>query len=404
MTRSPTPPETERDPAPKVPKFSFWRARLKAIIPIVLIVIAWKIVGLPRTPRVEIEGGAVTCADWACSGRAVFVRELNGGASLRASGELTCKSDDGFQGEWNDGWVRSSAWDAARKKLVPMFVNCNGDVARVGGVNAVEVFSDGMALYEVKSGVLGISYKYGYLDAGCNVAIPPRFDAAHDFHEGLAAVNVGASNWDRGAIRGGKWGFIDKTGEFVIPPSLGGVRDFSEGLAAVVAGPTCGYIDSSGEWVIEPTLRVCDEFSEGLAHVRSGDDKALYIGRDAQVAIEGDFDLCLAFREGLAAVQDSETELWGFIDRSGEWAIPPQFYWAESFHEGRAGVAKGIDSEYGRVGLWGYINTAGEILLEQRFSMAKPFVNGVGIVREGEGGHSKLHFVGLDGDFIRPRQ
>lgn len=403
MPRNPTHPDTEREPQPKVLKYSFRRARLTAILPIVLVVIAWIIIGLPRAPRVEIKRAAVTCADWACSGRAVFVGELTGGASLRASGELTCKTDDGFQGEWNDGWVRSSAWDSARNIRVPMYVNCNGDVALVNGVNALHVFSGGMALYEVKSGVLGVSYKYGYLDDACNVAIPPRFDAAHDFHEGLAAVNVGASNWNRGAIRGGKWGFIDKTGEFVIPPRFGGVRDFSEGLAAVVAGPTCGYIDSSGEWVIEPTLRVCDEFSEGLAHVRSGDDKALYIGRDAQVVIEGDFDLCLPFREGLAAVQDAETEQWGFIDRSGAWAIPPQFYWAESFHEGRAGVAKGIDSEDGRVGLWGYIDRAGEILLERRFLMAKPFVNGIGIVYEGEWAHSKVHFVDIDGDFIRPR-
>ncbi len=49
--------------------------------------------------------------------------------------------------------------------------------------------------------------KYGYINCAGNMTITPQFDLAHEFHEGLAAVEIND-----------KWGFIDKTGKIVIRP------------------------------------------------------------------------------------------------------------------------------------------------------------------------------------------
>ncbi|MFD2881383.1 WG repeat-containing protein [Paenibacillus rhizoplanae] len=48
--------------------------------------------------------------------------------------------------------------------------------------------------------------------------IPNQFDAASDFHEGLAV-----------AESGGKTGFINKTGAWVIQPTLDWAGRFSKG-------------------------------------------------------------------------------------------------------------------------------------------------------------------------------
>ena len=47
-----------------------------------------------------------------------------------------------------------------------------------------------------------------------------------------------------------------------------------------------------------------------------------------------------SFSNGLAAVLDDETGLWGYISTSGEYVIQPQFDTAEPFSEGYALVSQ----------------------------------------------------------------
>lgn len=91
------------------------------------------------------------------------------------------------------------------------------------------------------------------------------------------------------AVKDGKYGFINIKGTFVIPPIFTSAQYFSEGLAAVNVGGR-SYIDSSPQ---------------------------------AGQSIH------------------SEKGKWGYIDRTGEMKIPPQFSEARDFHEGLALVAVG---------------------------------------------------------------
>src|SRR5215467_13059918 len=69
--------------------------------------------------------------------------------------------------------------------------------------------------------------KFGYIDKTGRVTIPPQFDSASRFSEGLAAVGVGDDTIKR------KWGYIDQTGRFAIKPRFSKADDFSNGLALV---------------------------------------------------------------------------------------------------------------------------------------------------------------------------
>lgn len=120
----------------------------------------------------------------------------------------------------------------------------------------------------------------GYIDRKGKVVIKPRYEMAHDFGEGLAAVRIKSQD---------SWGFIDKDDHRVISPRFDEVGRFSEGLCAVAINGQWGYIDPKGEEVIARQFDEARLFSEGLAAVREG-SKWGYINRDGQWAIAPTYD------------------------------------------------------------------------------------------------------------------
>lgn len=81
--------------------------------------------------------------------------------------------------------------------------------------------------------LVGRDGKHGYIDCTGRIAIPLHYDDAKDFHDGLAAVNVG-----------GKWGFLDTEGKLALEPQFAETAGFfSEGLGAVRVGEKWGYAD-----------------------------------------------------------------------------------------------------------------------------------------------------------------
>ena len=174
------------------------------------------------------------------------------------------------------------------------------------------------ALVEAESGKIVIPFDY--------------MDMGH-FSEGL----VGAQNLE------GKWGYLDKTGKMVLPFIYEDAGDFSEGLAAVYKRSgeyantmfgrreklKCGYIDKTGNTVIPFNFQQCysitmNEFHNGLA-VQGVSSRNVY------------------------------AQVFGYIDKTGEWVIRPKFDDAENFEKGIAQVV--INDQYG------YINTKGEQII-----------------------------------------
>ncbi|WP_314026590.1 WG repeat-containing protein [Olsenella uli] len=79
---------------------------------------------------------------------------------------------------------------------------------------------------------------------------------------------------------------------------------------------------------------------------------------------------------GLAAVEDEETGLWGFADETGSWAVEPAFLRARKFAPN--GLAAAQDAE---TGLWGFADETGSWAIEPRYADAWPFYdNGTAFV------------------------
>jgi hypothetical protein len=181
--------------------------------------------------------------------------------------------------------------------------------------NVLEYDYEDITTYKVR---LASGEKYGYiLRTTGQWVVPPQFDEAFSFGEGLAEVRVS-----------GKWGYINKTGKMVIEPQFDAFQGFGEGIAPVVVNGKWGYIDKMGKMLIAPQFGYVRGFSEGLAAV-SVNSKEGFIDRTGRLVIAPQFDYAPDFHGGLTPVRVSGKS--GFIDKTGKMAIAPQFDHASIF-------------------------------------------------------------------------
>lgn len=252
----------------------------------------------------------------------------------------------------------------------------------------------------------GQNGKYGFSDKSGKEIVPPKYDRAYAFSEGMARVQLNR-----------KWGFIDESGKEIInDPILGFkydfVYDFSEGLAAVKRMvfdlPLWGYIDKTGKEVTRITYKEANSFSDGYALIRDAIGIYNYVDKNFNNLIkhrtEGtmDFDKFIvperilsakSFREGLAAVKlisltEPDKDKWGFINTNGEIAIKAEYDFVNSFSEGLAAVNKGGTTKEGLAGIeiveggsWGFIDKTGRQVLPFEFDNAYYFNDGKALVQ-----------------------
>lgn len=146
--------------------------------------------------------------------------------------------------------------------------------------------------------------KYGYIDLSNQIVIPFKFEEAENFSEGLARVGIhkGYFNSMFGRLPYNLYGFIDKTGKFVIEPKF--------------PDPMLNSLYESEK----------DEFHEGLAVM------------------------------GKRVGNNMLAKKFGYIDKVGNWIIPPIYDGAGGFIHNRAIV---MENEK-----YGCINNKGEVIID----------------------------------------
>ncbi len=229
---------------------------------------------------------------------------------------------------FRDGLARTAARDRNSKTGTrEVYLDKAGNVALdLGPLPAQNSngFSEGLARFAVSG--QGKEYlPQGFMDKTGKVVIEPKFEAAGDFSEGLAAVmffkprKVPDYNKDDPYDAG----FIDKTGTLVVKPQFEFYQPFSEGLAFVLINRKMGAIDKMGRVVIRPQFalaaprptpywQVIDYYRESRAW---------------------------SFSDGLAVV--NRLGSWGYVDRTGKFVIPARYRAAHNFSGGLALVVVG---------------------------------------------------------------
>ncbi len=176
----------------------------------------------------------------------------------------------------------------------------------------------------------------------------------------------------------GKWGYINQEGEMVISPRFDEARDVSDGIAVVRNGTLWGFVQADpAKVVIQSTFSTLGDFEDGLAPAQLPAGSYGYIDKTGEFVIEPQFDFAAKFSEGFAAFRTDG--LWGYVNSSGSTAIEASFSSARPFSDGLAAV-EGFNG-------WSYINTAGSTELSPSFQVtdAGEFKDGLAPVQTVDG-------------------
>jgi hypothetical protein len=303
------------------------------------------------------------------------------------------------------------------------------------------VFRDGLQLVSVGE---RDTRRYGYIDTAGTEVIPPIYEDAKGFRQGLAAVK-----------RNGKWGFIDKTGTVVIPFQYDEAHDFwakghnicnqslshDKDIAQVEVNGKWIWINRTGSQVIAP--RRFEWIGSDFVNMVVRDEDGLYgviEEKTGKTIITLRHKHCIRyFNNHFIAVYDNDK--WGLTDYSGNVIIPLKYDYLDIadddlfviqqnrqfrfidiheraltkpydsyFNPHRNGMARvELDGKYGFIdrnyteiipviyddaaedfsddlvcaklnGKWGYINKAGKTVLPFRFERAQNFAEGLAAV------------------------
>lgn len=138
----------------------------------------------------------------------------------------------------------------------------------------------------------------------------------------------------------GLYGYLNDFGLWAITPQFKYAQNFQEGLAVVQIGSRYGAIDVAGKIVIKPMFQSSMDVNSARASIIKG----------RLAGIE------------LWETEDPATELYGYLNHLGEWAIAPIYPAAKAFNNDGYAVVKSPD------GGWGAINRAAEWVIAPNFS------------------------------------
>lgn len=291
------------------------------------------------------------------------------------------------------------------------FIDKTGDIAlEVNGFQKLGNFSEGLAVVRTEKTFCG------FIDKSGSVVIEPKFCEASPFSEDLSVVNT----QEKGFLSKPEtlWGFIDKTGQIIYEENFNYLSSFSEGIAVAEKDENILLIDKFGKTILTINtdkihIDVWDiennRFSDGLILAFDPETKKRgFMDKTGKFAIQPQFNNASSFSEGLARVSviKNHREYLGFINTKGDYVIEPMFdidfdflCCANDFSEGLASL---IDEPptMEKDSSFMFINKTGEIVLRTEFFRAESFHEGLAVVWDA--GSEKNGYIDKSGDLAIP--
>ena len=195
--------------------------------------------------------------------------------------------------------------------------------------------------------------KWGYMDQRGREIIPPQYDAARNFKNGLAAVNYQ-----------GKWGIIDSLAKWVIQPEYQGIWEFNEGLARVkVFEQGQGFVNRKGRLVIPPVYEEIYNFSNSRARFQKGGYYG-FINQKGHEVIQATLESATDYVGGYTTAK--KDGYYGLIDTLGSWFIPNKYQHIQ-YDASMEGVLAKKDNRYI------HLTLGGDRISIQTYHRATPF-------------------------------
>lgn len=266
-----------------------------------------------------------------------------------------------------------------------IFIDAKGEtvIDGKGTFQELRPFKDGLAPVKIQN-------RWGFLNKRGEITINPKFRSVTQFSENRAFVRSldyrnwfyinkegveliadlaanGMDNHDFTEFNNGRalikdqnlFGYINTNIETVIPISYTDAKIFSDQLAAVKISDKWGYISTDGSIAINPKFIAADIFKEGLAAVRLNTNSWGYINKAGEIVIPEQFEEAKPFFDDCAVVR--QNNLYGVIDKKGNWIVEPTQEQIDNFQNGLAKIYESAILENQNSERWfGYINKMGK--------------------------------------------
>ena len=177
---------------------------------------------------------------------------------------------------------------------------------------------------------------FGLIDGSGDWVVRPAFKSVSSFTGNYAEAADATTGLE---------GTIDPSGEWVFPPQYIDLNLINESYAIAKDPETelVGILDpSTGGWIIEPRWHDAWLASSNNTYIIAREKKDSLMGvysiQTGETILEPKYSI-IDYGDPLNAAKDVESELWGYIDESGEWVIPPQFRYASRFYKGLASAS-----------------------------------------------------------------
>lgn len=138
----------------------------------------------------------------------------------------------------------------------------------------------------------------------------------------------------------GRWGYQDASGRWTVKPAFEETEPFEDGLAKARSGGLWGIILPGGQWLHPANLQWISPYSSGVAVAQDSQGRHVLLRADGKRIELTEGQVRSSFgADGWAVAGHSSRDGVGYIDREGEWVIPPRFSQAQPFVGGYAVVS-----------------------------------------------------------------
>ena len=242
---------------------------------------------------------------WPCAeGRCPFADEHDRTGYLDTAGKVAIAP------QFDAGEAFSEGLAAVRSGDAWGYIDKSGAWAIAASFDFAGEFTCGLAFVRKSDGDL-----VGVIDRSGRIVMEPQFDDIDYFRETAQGCLAPVA-------KGTKWGYLRTNGHFAIAPQFDAAGEFSENLAFVQIGDKSRYIDSAGRTALELPRGVSNgsRFSEGMARIEVNASKYGFVAKDGRIAIKPIFDSAGDFRAGIAPVDVGRKA--GYVDHKGEYRWP----------------------------------------------------------------------------------
>lgn len=206
--------------------------------------------------------------------------------------------------------------------------------------------------------IVEIDNHQGAIDSTGRFVVRPRYENVTDFSEGRAI-----------AINRGNFVMIDDTGRELTTKPYSFISNFSNGRAYFSGADSqgqylYGYLDREGKEVVPLKYIEASDFKGGIALVKVKENEYALIGLDGKVIYTYSYPFVGSLGEGLLSFKQTENGKLGYIDINGTIVINPQFTGAQAFNGGRAIVNIGEDF----TDLYGLIDKSGNYIIKPEYN------------------------------------